>query len=369
MSDAAPAERNSNDGPVELADDAWCAEKPITTGTWPVVTTKRAGTFAGFKHYGSRRGWTRSHGLGVGVDPLDTESESIVGVDRIESIGALESMESSDSEKTLAIEDEWIGTPEADGMLAIEDDPTSVSMLDELLKAVTTYKNYYRPMQIIERDRIRRRTWRLQQLNKRPNIEGDRETRRNATLPNEVYESREDKPNENATHAELVLRCAMFYLRAEWSQLTNEDILDMIEYVQGIAPKFRTLHERVTTYTAMKNNDVTAYTDINRGSAQQRAPPNIQHARWVNSYHIEFWTETAFQIGLYVGYVDNDGAYVRPETDDGPVAVVQSYVGNVLDRVQSGIGEPLDGGSTIGTVIDQLRIDEFLAFCRNVSLV
>ena len=77
MSDAAPAERNSNDGSVELADDAWCAEKPITTGTWPVVTTKRAGTFAGFKHYGSRRGWTRSHGLGVGVDPLDTESESI----------------------------------------------------------------------------------------------------------------------------------------------------------------------------------------------------------------------------------------------------------------------------------------------------
>jgi len=345
MSDAAPAKRNSNDGPVELADDAWCAEKPITTGTWPVVTTKRAGTFAGFKHYGSRRGCCE--------EVLENQS-----------------IESSDSEDTLAIEDDWTDTEKTDGMLAIEDDPPSLSrLLEELLKAVTVYKNYYPPLQIMGRDRIRLRTWRLQLLNKQPSSEVDRETRSNATLPNEVYQSRADKPGPNATHAELVLRCAMFYLRAEWSQLNNEDILDMIQYLQGIAPKFRTLHERVTTYTAMKNKELTAYTDINRGSAQQRAPPNKQHAKWVNSYHIEFWTETAFQIGLYVGYVDNDGAYVRPETDDEPVAVVQSYVGNVLDRVQSGIGEPLDGGSTIGTVIDQFRIDEFLAFCRNVSLV
>ena len=344
MSDDEPT-RNPNDRPLELDDDAWYAEKPITTGTWPVVSTKRPGTFTGFKHYGSRRGCCE--------EALETQS-----------------IESSDSEDTLAIEDDWTGTLKTDGMLAIEDDPTSPSrLLEELLKADTVYKNYYRPLQIMERDRIRLRTWRLQLLNKQPSIEVDRETRRNATLPNEVYESRADKPGPNATHAELVLLCAMFYLRAEWSQLNNEDILDMIEYLRGIAPKFRTLHERVTTYTSMKNKELTAYTEIRRGPAQQRAPPSEHHASWVNSYHMEFWTETAFQIGLFVGSVDKEGAYVYDKTDEGPVAVVQDYVGSVLDRVHSGIGEPLDDGSTIGTVIDQFRIDEFLAFCRNVNLV
>ena len=93
MSDAAPAKRNSNDGPVELADDAWCAEKPITTGAWPVVVTKRPGTSAGFKHYGSRRGCCE--------EPLE-----ICG-----------SIESSDSEETLALEDDWTDTPETGGML------------------------------------------------------------------------------------------------------------------------------------------------------------------------------------------------------------------------------------------------------------
>ena len=328
MSDAAPAKRNSNDGPVELADDAWCAEKPITTGAWPVVVTKRPGTSAGFKHYGSRRGCCE--------EPLE-----ICG-----------SIESSDSEETLALEDDWTDTPETGGMLAIEDDPmlsSSVSMLQELLKAVTTFKNYYRPLQIMDRDRIRRRTRRLQLLNKRPSIEGDPETRRSATLPNEVYESRADKPGPNATRAELVSRCAMFYLRAEWSQLNNEEILDMIEYVQSIAPKFRTLHERIHE-ESMENKEFTTYTEI-------------------MSNYVKFWSETAFQIGLFVGSVDNNGTYVYDKTFEGPVAIVQDYVGSVLDRVHSGIAEPLDDGFTIGTVIDQFRIDEFLAFCRNVNLV